>query len=208
MQRSSVDLPDPDAPIRQTTSCSATVRSMPRSTSSAPNDLCSPSMRSASTVIGAPPAEARSRSRVATSQSVNRASGMVNDDEHEGDAQERGPVERRLLLDAGRSEDLDDPDERDEDRVLLEPDEVVEERGHDPSDGLGQDDVAHRLGPRQPERTGRRLLARVDRLDARLGRPRRRTPNRRASGRTPPRRTAHWDARDEPGRGPRIPARR
>ncbi len=35
-QRSSVDLPDPDAPMRQTTSCEATVKSMPRSTSSAP----------------------------------------------------------------------------------------------------------------------------------------------------------------------------
>ena len=29
MQRRSVDLPLPDAPMRQTTSCSATVRSMP-----------------------------------------------------------------------------------------------------------------------------------------------------------------------------------
>ena len=32
MQRSSVDLPDPEAPINATTSCSATVRSMPRRT--------------------------------------------------------------------------------------------------------------------------------------------------------------------------------
>ena len=44
MQRSSVDLPEPDAPIRQTTSCSATSRSMPRSTSCSPNALCRPSM--------------------------------------------------------------------------------------------------------------------------------------------------------------------
>ena len=48
MQRRSVDLPDPDAPMRQTTSCSATTRSIPRRTSSVPNDLWSPSMRSAS----------------------------------------------------------------------------------------------------------------------------------------------------------------
>ena len=48
MQRRSVDLPEPDAPIRQTTSCSATVRSMPRRTCSDPNDLCNPSMRKAS----------------------------------------------------------------------------------------------------------------------------------------------------------------
>ena len=39
MQRSSVDLPDPDAPISATTSCSATVRSMPRRTSWRPKDL-------------------------------------------------------------------------------------------------------------------------------------------------------------------------
>ena len=38
-QRSSVDLPEPEAPIRQTTSCSATSRSMPRSTSTLPKDL-------------------------------------------------------------------------------------------------------------------------------------------------------------------------
>ena len=44
MQRRSVDLPLPEAPIRQITSCSATVRSMPRSTSFFPNDLWRPSI--------------------------------------------------------------------------------------------------------------------------------------------------------------------
>ena len=39
---------DPDAPIRHITSWVATVRSMPLSTSLAPNDLCSPSIRTAS----------------------------------------------------------------------------------------------------------------------------------------------------------------
>jgi hypothetical protein len=38
-QRRSVDFPEPEAPIRQTTSCSASVRSIPRSTSSLPNAL-------------------------------------------------------------------------------------------------------------------------------------------------------------------------
>ncbi len=42
MQRSSVDLPDPDAPIRQTTSCSPTSRSIPRNTSSVPNAFQTP----------------------------------------------------------------------------------------------------------------------------------------------------------------------
>ena len=36
---SSVDLPEPDAPIRHTTSCGATVRSMPFRTSFSPKDL-------------------------------------------------------------------------------------------------------------------------------------------------------------------------
>ena len=38
-QRSNVDFPEPDAPIRQTTSCSSTARSIPRRTSLPPNDL-------------------------------------------------------------------------------------------------------------------------------------------------------------------------
>jgi hypothetical protein len=51
MQRRSVDLPDPDAPIRQTTSCSATSRSIPRSTASDPNDFSSPSTWSAGAAL-------------------------------------------------------------------------------------------------------------------------------------------------------------
>ena len=46
-QRRSVDFPEPDAPMRQTTSCSASVRSIPRSTSSFPKLLCTPSRTSA-----------------------------------------------------------------------------------------------------------------------------------------------------------------
>ena len=55
-QRSSVDLPDPDAPIRQTTSWVATDRSMPLRTSLAPNDLCSPSILIASPPVAGSPA--------------------------------------------------------------------------------------------------------------------------------------------------------
>ncbi len=43
MQRSSVDFPEPDGPMMQTTSCRATSKSMPRSTSSLPKLLCKPS---------------------------------------------------------------------------------------------------------------------------------------------------------------------
>ena len=42
MQRSSVDLPEPEAPIRAIASCSRTVRSMPRRTWRSPKDLVTP----------------------------------------------------------------------------------------------------------------------------------------------------------------------
>ena len=78
MQRSSVDLPEPDAPIRQITSCSSTDRSMPFSTSSLPNDLCTSLQTSAGAAVAhtRPPAIWRLRSR-AISQSVSRACGIV-----------------------------------------------------------------------------------------------------------------------------------
>ena len=55
-QRSSVDFPLPDAPIRQTTSCWARVRSIPERTSSCPNDLWTPSTnRAGAEAAGAEP---------------------------------------------------------------------------------------------------------------------------------------------------------
>src|SRR5690554_4694564 len=44
MHRSSVVLPEPDAPISETTSPLSSVRSIPRRTSTAPKLLCSPEM--------------------------------------------------------------------------------------------------------------------------------------------------------------------
>ena len=76
MHRSSVDLPEPDAPMRQTTSCWASSRSIPRRTSSLPNDLRSPLIATATVAHTSLPAWRRRRSR-ATSQSVKRASGIV-----------------------------------------------------------------------------------------------------------------------------------
>jgi hypothetical protein len=43
-QRSSVDFPEPDGPMTQTTSPCATWKSMPRSTWLSPKDLCSPDL--------------------------------------------------------------------------------------------------------------------------------------------------------------------
>ncbi len=90
MQRSSVDLPEPEAPIRQMTSWAATDRLMPLSTSLVPKDLCRSSIRMAWAAAGrgcarrldlgaahaVAPASRRRRSR-SISRSVNRASGMV-----------------------------------------------------------------------------------------------------------------------------------
>ena len=56
--RSNVDLPDPDAPIRQITSCSSTIKSIPRRTSSLSNDFRTPSSRIASLIACSPPAAA------------------------------------------------------------------------------------------------------------------------------------------------------
>ena len=88
------------------------------------------------------------------------------DEDERGDQVGR-EVERRGLADLRRAEDLDDAEDADEGRVLLQADEVVEQRRDDPSNGLGQDDEAHRLELAQPERAGGCRLARMDRLDAR-----------------------------------------
>ena len=77
MHRRSVDLPEPEAPIRQTTSCSATSRSMPPSTSFVAEglvDVLDLQRRG----HAAPPSASRRRRSRATSQSVSRASGIVS----------------------------------------------------------------------------------------------------------------------------------
>ena len=54
MQRSIVDLPEPDGPRMTTTSPFWTSRSTPLSTSSEPKDLCSPWMRTIGCCHGLP----------------------------------------------------------------------------------------------------------------------------------------------------------
>jgi hypothetical protein len=51
-------------------------------------------------------------------------------------------------------------------RVLLQGDHVVHQRQGDAADGLGHDDVAHRLPVREAEPAGRCRLAPVGRLEA------------------------------------------
>ena len=70
------------------------------------------------------------------------------------------------LADLRLAEDLDDPDEGHQDGVLLEADEVVEQRRDDAPHGLRQDHEAEGLEVAQAERPRRGTLARVDRVDA------------------------------------------
>ncbi len=118
-------------------------------------------------VTSATPAACRRRRSRATSQSVKRASGIViSDEERRGDEVGRA-VERRRLVDLRLAKHLDDPEHADERGVLLEPDEVVEQRRDHPPDRLRDHDVAERLEVGQAERARGRVLARMHGLDAR-----------------------------------------
>ena len=110
------------------------------------------------------PACWRRRSR-ATSQSVNRASGIGEEHEQRRGDEVVGAVEVRGLVDLRLAERLDHAERTDERRVLLQADEVVEQRRDDPAHGLREDDRRERLPVREAERTGGRRLARVHRLD-------------------------------------------
>ena len=198
MQRSSVDLPEPEAPIRQTTSCSAD-----REVDAAQDLQVAERLVQALDQRGRASTAARHRAPAArwrrsraTSQSVNRASGIVISTMKTSAADDVGrEVEGRGLLDLRPSGSVSTtPRTTTSDGVLLEADEVVEQRRDHPTHGLREDDVAQRLATRQPERPGGRLLARVDGLDAGavdLGHVRRVHERQRDR---PPRRTA--DLRD------------
>jgi len=167
MQRSKVDLPEPDAPMRQTTSCSATESSIPRRTSALPNRLCSPATsRAAAGALSA--GSAHRRPSIAGEQPIGESSERDgHHDEHQGDRDIGREVEARGLLDLGGAKDLHDPDEGDQHGVLLEPDEIVEQGRDHPANGLRHDHVAKRLEPAQTQGTGGRLLARMDGFDSR-----------------------------------------
>ena len=175
MQRRSVDLPLPDEPIRQTTSCSATVEVDPAQDLERRRTTCGgPRSRSAGrrvrrvgSVTGRRARGLAARGRARRSQSVSRASGIVTTMKTRAIARNGVKLKVADLRIWACAEDLDDADDRHEHRVLLEADEVVEERRDHPPDGLRDDDVAQGLEPAEPERARRGLLARVDRLDAR-----------------------------------------
>ena len=177
MQRRSVDLPLPDEPIRQTTSCSASSRSMPA------QDL-----EVAERLVEALDPESRRRGQAgrrhrrghrplaALRRPVARDEPVRDpgerdrdDDEDQRDRDVRREVERGGLDDLGLAEDLDDPEGRHEHGVLLEADEVVEERRDDPPDGLRHDRRSGATGSRlsPSERAAASWLQWIDSIPAR-----------------------------------------
>ncbi len=138
---------------------------------------------------------------------MKRASGIVISDEQRRRDEVGGAVERRRLVDLRLLERLDDAEHADERRVLLQPDEVVQQRRDHPPHGLGEDDEAQRLAVREPERARGGLLARVHRLDPRavhLGDVRRVDEHERDDA---PRRTRRVGSHESPSAGmpkPRI----
>ncbi len=157
-------MPEPDAPIRQTTSCSATVEVDPAQHLELAERLVHALDRAARSAHASLPACCALP--VARDQPVGEARERDRDqDEQRRRDEVRRAVERRGLVDLRLLERLDDAERADERRVLLQPDEVVQERRDHAPHGLREDDEAERLPAREPERAGRGLLARVHRLD-------------------------------------------
>src|SRR5918996_5569034 len=184
---SNVDFPDPDAPMRQITSWAATSRSMPLSTWLLPNDLCTPSRRRARPSRFTEPflfvradvsgTEAKRKgspgtSRLATASIPrNQVVGEARErDRHQHEERGRDDeariVEFRGGVDVRGPRGLDRAQDRHERGVLLEADEVVEQRRDHPADGLGEHDETQGLPARETKRARRRDLALVDRIDA------------------------------------------
>ena len=139
-QRRSVDLPEPDAPISATTSCSPTLRSIPFSTVCLPNDFDEPLDDEYVAHPASLPACRMRRSR-ATSQSVKRASGIVS--ATNSTAADRYAVKLNVALvsicdwlNASTA-----PRVATSGAVLLQPDEVVEQRRDHPPHRLRKDDA-------------------------------------------------------------------
>ena len=192
--RSRVDLPDPDAPMSTTQRCAATSRSTPSRTTFVPNALRTPRTSSSGAAAarrrrragradgaGAPARASPHRSAPAPasplvapaqpprrdSASVARVSGIVSSTKSTPGDDVRREVGVLRGGDLRGADRVDRAEDRDEPGVLLQRDQVVEQRRHHPADRLRQHDGPQGLRAAQPERPGRRDLRGVDRLDAR-----------------------------------------
>ena len=117
MQRSSVDLPEPEAPMSTVAVCSGTSRLTPRRTSSSPKDLRTSLTRSTGGPVpwtGVMRCPARSAGERAHQHAVGEPR------QRDGEQQEqdrghhvRGVVERPRAVDLGRPDGVDRPEDRD-----------------------------------------------------------------------------------------------
>ena len=182
MHRSSVDLPEPDAPISTTTRCASTSSERSSSTRWSPNDLRTDADRQQRAVRrpdgGAGAARLIAGPRCRRSCSARRSSpersreGVGEPGEREREQHEQDPghdVGREVGvlrgLDLRGTDGVDGAEDRDEARVLGQRDQVVQERRDHVAHGLRQHHVPQRLPVRQAERPGRGHLGRVHGLD-------------------------------------------
>ena len=168
MQRSRLDLPDPDAPISVTTWCSATSRSIDRSTVWVPNRLTTPSQLSTGTGSRrhSDPLACCRRTARRLYQSATRIVGIASSTKSRPATRYGVKLNAASACTCAYADRVEGTQHRDQPDVLLQGHEVVEQwRGH-PAYGLRKHHPAHRLPVGQPQRPGRRPLARVHRLDA------------------------------------------
>ncbi len=145
--RSSVDLPEPLAPMSATTSCSATARSMPRSTSVSPNALRTPA--SSSTFTAARPSAPLPQPRGPPVREPDHRDGEQHEEQAGYDV--RREIEGVRDLDLGRPHRIHGPEHRDQSDVLLHRDEIVHECRRHLAHGLREYDEPQRLPVVEPE---------------------------------------------------------
>ena len=200
MQRSSVDLPEPDAPI------SAIARVL------GDGEVDAAQHRPVAVGLGdAADLEDRRSSAAPPLPAVEQPRerhGHAQVEQRRGDQRRVDEVRRRLdLRDAERLERPEDRDQRD---VLLQRDEVVEQRRRDAPDRLRAARRGASPGPRSARPRARPRAGSGGPTRCPRGRPRRRRPSRRASARSrraPPGRSAARRA-SAPGRRSRSGRRR
>src|SRR5665213_1083966 len=169
MHRSSVDLPEPDGPMMQTTPALGTSIDIPFNTWTSPNDLwtsrtvtidCAVSVDMAlilavDGVTGLEP-HRPARDREAVEEEQDQHAAVERE-------QQAGPVLRAQHA-AGQRHDLGDADDRRQHRRHRQDGVQVHPWRHHPLDALRQDDHPHRLPPRECERCRRLPLPGRDRL--------------------------------------------
>ena len=180
MQRSSVLLPDPDAPIREITSPVVDVEvDAVEHDGASPNDLTTPSSdslagRRSSITAGPDVRRAAARSR----WSVEPGQRDRHGEEDHGGGDVRREVDVLGLVDAGLAQDLDRADEADRATSFWRLTKSFISGGTTRRTAWGRTTARIVWPTRQPERAGRRPLASRARCRCRRGTPRRRTPSR------------------------------